>query len=54
MRASDEEERTDRQGRPAMGMPGLPAEFDDAAARTQAGAGVGGVCVHLDVDGLRW
>ena len=33
MQACDEEERTDRQGRPAVEMPGLPTELDDAAAR---------------------
>ena len=31
-RACDEEERADRQGRPAVEMPGLPVELDDAAA----------------------
>ena len=38
VRACDEEERADRQGRPAVEMPGLPVELDDAAAAAQAGA----------------
>ena len=32
VRACDEEERADRQGRPAGEMPGLPVELNDAAA----------------------
>ncbi len=36
VRACDEEERADRQGRPAVEMPGLPVELDDAAAAAQA------------------
>ena len=43
VRACDEEERADRQGRPAVEMPGLPVELDDAAAAAQAGADAGGV-----------
>lgn len=45
VRACDEEERADRQGRPAVEMPGLPVELDDAAAAAQAGADAGGVPV---------
>ena len=41
VRACDEEERADRQGRPAVEMPGLPVELDDAAAAAQAGADAG-------------
>ena len=44
VRACDEEERADRQGRPAVEMPGLPVELDDAAAAA--------VCVQLVVAGL--